>query len=514
MKRKTIFKSTLINLFSRASFGILQVIQIIIIARIFGASYIADSYMIAKWLPLFVWAIGDTVLLYSLVPFIVSISVKKGKQDAKRTIDQIFSWFLIIFLIAALVVFLVSPLLVRLFVPGFTEEAHKLTTDLLRLLSPVIFLGGLAAFLSSILYSMRKFLMPAITTLLPSIGVISFLLVFVKKWSIQTAVFGFEIGLLFQLLGLILVLARYKMLPRINFKKSGEVKKVFTQIGPRFGGVVLNRIIFAVDRFFASLIGVGSVAILTYSYRSAQLPAALVAAAFGKTLLPTLSKMIAEDKMDKVKIRIPRYVGLLLFTLMPLVILLIYFRVPIIRILYERGNFTFENTIITADLFIFYTLALVFQCIATFFSGIFFAAGNTRTPFIITLISFVLNAILDFIFIRFWDFTGIAIATLIISIISVVLLFNRLSNNFGRIGLKPILGSFFKIITATGIMGIVVWLSSDFLLNILHLSLPDLKILHLLILSLFTCLIFLFICFILRLEELKYMKSLIKKGGI
>lgn len=501
MKSQGLTKATAFNLFSRLGLGILGFLQVVLIAKAFGVSVTTDAYMVAIWIPLFVWGMGDSVLIYALVPYLVSIQVKEGSKSANEAANHIFSWFLLVLLAVSIMLYLCASPLVYILVPGFSKEAKLLTVELLRWLSPSVFLGGLAAFFASLLFSIRKFAVPAVTALFPDLGAIGFILFGIKKWGIKAVVIGFIIGVSIQLIILFFTLLRTGIFPRFIRPKFTEFMKTAKLMGPRVGGVGLNRAIVGVDRFFASMLGAGSVSLLAYSFRLTQLPVSLAVAAFGKTLMPTLSKEIAEGNMENVRKLIPRFIGFVFFGLAPIVLLLIYYSEPIIRLIYERGAFTSEATRLAANVLIFYSLAILFSSITVIFSGIFFASGDTWTPFKVTVLSLILNAVLDYVLMSFFGITGIAMATFCVAIITMIVLYNKLKDRIGRIEISQAFKSVIKIVLATGAMSITIWAMTELLQN--YLNIQNLKSLFVEIgvLSIFSWVVFLLVCRFLKLEE-------------
>lgn len=501
MNKQRIVKAALVNLFSRVGLGVLGFIQVILIAKAFGVSITTDAYMVAIWIPLFIWGMGDSVLVYSLVPYLVSLQVKEGKNSSRESVNDIFSWFLLIMLAATIGIYFGSEYIVRILVPGFSDEGRILTAGLLRWLSPAILLGGLTAFLTAILYALKKFTVPAIVALLPDIGAICFLVFGVEQWGISAVVMGFLSGLFVQLIILVITLLRSGNLPGFRLSGIKKIKDVSMLIGPRVGGVGMNRAIVGVDRFFASMLEAGAVSILAYSYKITQLPVSMAVSAFGKTLIPVLSKDVAQGNMDNVRKFIPRAVGYLLFVLAPMVLLIIFFSEPIIRILYQRGSFSPEATLIASHVLVFYSLAMLFQSIGIIFSGVFYIMGDTWTPFKITAISLILNVVLDAVLIKFFGIPGIAIATLGVAAVSMVLLYIMLSIRIGGIKIVQFINSLMKIAVATGIMGLVIWgLSVIFTQPVPYNNVAG-QFLQMGSFSLLSWIIFLFACRLLKLEE-------------
>jgi putative peptidoglycan lipid II flippase len=500
-----------INLSSRIGLGIFGLLQLVLIAKAFGIGTATDAYMIAIWIPLLVWGIGDSVLIYSLVPYLISLYENYGKQHAGETANHIFSWFFLSFLLLASLLYLISPYLSYILAPGFSEDVRVLTADLLRWLSPTIFLGGLTAFFSALLYTIKRFSVPALVALFPDLGAISFILFGIEKWGIKAVVLGFLTGVSIQLVVLFLTLLKLGILPRFRWSGIAEFTKAAKLMGSRFGSLGLNRATTGVDRFFASLLGSGAISVLAYSYKLPQMIFLMFVSAFGKTLMPTLAKEVAQGNIDTVIKFIPRAIGFALFCLTPIVFLLIYYSESIVRIIYQRGAFTPEAIPLAAQILVFPSIAILFQSVGLIFLGIFFAYGDTWTPFKITCLSFLLNALLDFILMNIFGIFGIAIATTVVALVSMLILYYKLTSRIGRIEISLAFKSFIKIAVATGVMGITICgLTLTFAKYISYGNLAG-QLFEIGIYSLFSWIVFLIVCRLLKLEEYLTIKLMLSR---
>lgn len=497
MSQQEIAKSAAINLTSRLSLGILGFLQIVLIARAFGINAATDAYMIATWVVILVWGMGDSVLVYSLVPYLVSLRIRNGVQTTKETINHIFSCFFLLLLASAFLIYLFSPYLIYILAPGFSDEARLQTVELLRWLSPMVFVGGLAAFSSSLLFVVRRFGVPAATAVLPEIGVIGFILFGADLWGIKAAVFGFIIGISIQFSILTITLLSLGMLPRFRWPRIDSFLEVFKQMGPRIGGVIINRAIVGVDRFFASMLRAGSVSVLAYSYKVAQQPFSLAVAVVGKTLMPILAEEVAKGEMERLRKFIPRSIAYVFFGLAPLVLLLVYYSEPLIRLLFQRGNFNPEATSLAASLLVFFSLAILFSSITAILAGIFYAAGDTWTPFKVSSFCLVLNVVLDIVLMNVFGLAGIAMATMGVAITSMILLYRSLNTKIGRIEISLAFDSLVKIAIATAVMGLTIWAITGVLAN--YISLENFVVIG--VLSFSSWIIFLLSCHLLKLEE-------------
>jgi len=510
LRQQRLGRSALINLLSRLGLGVFGLLQVILIAREYGVSATTDAYMISVWITLIIWGMGDTVLTYSLVPYLVSKHVKEGRERAVEAANHIFTWFFLSLLVLAVVLYLVAPYLVALLAPGFSTEAYLLAVDLLRLLSPVVFIGGLAAFLAALSYTLQRFGVPALAAQLPDLGAISFILFGgIGRWGIKAVVAGFLSGVALQLIVLFFALLKAGVLPRFRFSGIREFINVARLMGPRAGGIGVNRGIIGIDRLFASMLGAGSVSVLGYTYRLTLLPVSLAVATFGKTLMPHLSKEVAEGNMDYLRKFVPYAIRFVLFGLAPLVLIFVYFSETIIRLLYQRGNFTGDAAVLASGVFIFYSLAILFSATSVILSGIFFASGDTWTPFKVTFLALILNALLDFLLMNIFGIIGIPMATLGVSVFTTLLLYMKLNAGIGGIEISHIFGSILKIGVATLFMGVSIMLMKGILARYLNLQNTPVQLIEIALISFVSWVFFLVVCRCLKLDEYRRVESIV-----
>ncbi len=450
-------RNVLVNFSSRVLLAVLNVGQLVLVARIFGASAATDAYMVATWTPTLFWSLAETVLISSFVPFIVNLGVTGGSAAARKAADEVFTWTLIFLAAAAVFVFAAAPLLALASAPGFSAETRALTARMMRLLSPAIVLAGTTAFFSSVSYAERRFAVPALAALIPGVVVVTCLLVGRARWGIEAVAVAFTVGVAIQLVAIAAGLRRQGLLPRLRKSPLAAHPELWRLVAPRVGANAANQGMAAVDRLFASLMSLGSVSVLVYAYRLARLAPKLITASFGRTLIPNLSQTASEGDTDAIREIVPRYMGLILFVLAPITVATIYFRVPLIRLFFERGRFTPEATQLTAEIFVFYMLAILLQSVRLSLNGVFAATRDNVTPFKIALIGLALDFPLNWLFSLVWGLAGIAISTMAISAFGLAQMLWVLDRKLGRIGYAPALRALARVLPAAAAMTLVLW---------------------------------------------------------
>lgn len=248
----------------------------------------------------------------------------------------------------------------------------------------------------------------------------------------------------------------FQFKPQISLNHPG-LRKMGLLILPVIIGKGAADINILVDRMLASSLVEGSIAALNYSTRIYLLIDTILALSLAKALFPELSEMaIVNDMKGYVNSLKKSLIGLSIIVF-PFSVGLIILREPIIRLVYERGAFDVTATALTAFALLFYTLGLPALSLRQVVLRAYYALQDTRTPMIIGLLTVVINIVLNLILIRYLDHGGLALATSIATTTGFLLLIWHLRKKVGSIGGMSMIISGAKIMTASLIMGFVVY---------------------------------------------------------
>ena len=143
---------------------ILGLIRDIVMTNFFGTTNVADAFQVAFQIPnLLRKLFGEGALSAAFVPIYNDIGIRKGKKYQISFALQVLTLLSLILMVLCLLGILLSPLIVRIFAPGFDPETRLLTIKLTRILFPYLFLIGISSTLISILNSHDRFFVPACT---------------------------------------------------------------------------------------------------------------------------------------------------------------------------------------------------------------------------------------------------------------------------------------------------------------------------------------------------------------
>ena len=301
-------------------------------------------------------------------------------------------------------------------------------------------------------------------------------------------------------------------LPRLRYSGINEFCCVARLVAPRFGGAAINRFNIGADRFFASTIGTGSISILAYTYQLVQASIGLLFAAFGKTLMPALSRQVVRNGPESLRELIPKCIGFAGFALPPLVIFFAFFSEPIIRILFQHGAFDLQATHLAAEVAFFYSIGAFFSGFCMILQGAFYALRDTLTPFKVNLMALGLNIILDIILMKLIGLPGIALGSAIVALCSMIYLYFILRDKIGVMDNGKVIRSFLKIIPVTIVLGIVGWANKGWMMLFLASESIGMQIFSVTFIFILFVGFYLFVCRGLRVEEYLYIARFFGKG--
>ncbi|MCD8562775.1 MAG: polysaccharide biosynthesis C-terminal domain-containing protein [Alphaproteobacteria bacterium] len=192
---------------------------------------------------------------------------------------------------------------------------------------------------------------------------------------------------------------------------DADTKKMFKLMGPGVIGAGVMQINLFVDLIIASFLASGSISYLYYADRLNQLPLGTVGIAVGTALLPLLSKALAGGRNEEAKGLFNRALEYCFLLALPAAAALAVIPHPLISVLFERGEFTANDSLHTASVLTGYAVGLPAYIAVKIFSTIHWARHDTTTPVKIAIVGTISNIVLCLSFIPFLGVAGIALAT-------------------------------------------------------------------------------------------------------
>lgn len=404
----------------RAAFGSVGVVSLcaflqlavqfayqVVLAKYFGAGRAMDAYVAALALPTTLMSILVGSLGYAFVPVFIERLTEAGDTAAWRTATSAGLAVGAATLALSAFVSATSLPLTRLLYPGFQGEQALLTSQVLRILAWLVLTNGLTSFLQAVHHAVRSFALPAVA---PVVGT-SVTLTLALLWQARgmTAIAqAVVIGSILNVAMLAPLWLRNLRRPLFNdpaLKRCGQL------LGPLIAGAAYYKLDPLVDRYLASELPPGNISHLGYAWR--LITALLMVGTSGLAVVafPEFARHAAAGCFEALARDIARAFRFLVIVLVPILVALGLFCQPLVRDLFQRGEFTSSDTRAVSLLILCYSAVLVGGGAGELLAKVFYGMGNTRTPTIIGVVGFTLGVALKLLLTPRFGAVGLACAT-------------------------------------------------------------------------------------------------------
>ena len=218
-----------------------------------------------------------------------------------------------------------------------------------------------------------------------------------------------------------------------------------------------------IDSIVASLLVAGSISWLYYSDRLVELPLGVFGIAIATVILPKLSENYSKNSMTEYSEMIRRALKIALVFSLPAMFGLLVLAEHVISTLFQYGNFTITDTLMSSLSLVTYAVGLpAFILMKVLLTG-FFSRQDTLTPVKYGAIAVMFNIVMNLSVILYYfknPFQGahalLALATSLSAWLQVILLYRRLSRE-GIIGKNCFLNSdFYKSLVSCIVMSMLL----------------------------------------------------------
>ena len=396
----------------------------LVVAWRFGTGDEIDAFLIAFIVPSFIVNVVAASFSSALLPTYIQVLEKEGIKSAEKLFSGVMFCCLMLLGITMIIVIATAPIYLPWLASGFSQQKLELTFNLLCAISPFIVLSGMMYLWEAILNSGERFALAAFVPILTPIISIIFLL-WVKSWG----VFALAAGLVFSVVLEILILgvSLYKqgisLLPKW-YGLDSNLRQVVNQYLPMVAGAFLLCSAIPIDRAMAAMLSPGSVAALNYGNRIIASPMSLITTALTAAVMPYCSKMVSREDWTGISRTLRKYLTLILLVTVPLMIFFMIFSEAIIELVFQRGNFTAEDTSSVAAIQVFYALQLPFYIGNLLLIRLMSSLQKNYILMWVSAFDLIVNIFLNYWFIQWIGIKGIALSTSFVYIFSFLCLFN------------------------------------------------------------------------------------------
>jgi putative peptidoglycan lipid II flippase len=223
-------------------------------------------------------------------------------------------------------------------------------------------------------------------------------------------------------------------------------------------GLGLINVNAVIDTFFASRLIDPNYAptAIQKAFLIYMLPQGMFSVAIATVLFPTLARQAAEGNLTSFRATVSTGMRQIAFLLVPAAVVSAVLAEPIVRILFQRGQFLPGQTPGVAHCLAAFSGGLVFNGAMLMPNRGFFSLQSNWVPTVVALGNLVLNAVLDVALYRVGVW-GIPLATAICNVAGTWALVVLLRRRVERIDGAAIAATTTKVVIAGAVVGAVAW---------------------------------------------------------
>lgn len=442
-----------------------------LVTAVFGVGALASSFYTAFTLPnLFRRLLGEGALTAAFVPTLSDELKHRGKAGVFDLLNTVASWLFVTSGVVVVTAMAAIHLAARYTTsagqfgvdPTTAQRWHE-AADLAVILFPYLLCVSLAAAFSAALQTLHRFLEPALSPIWLNVAMISMLggAVF-GGWSATRSeqmlwlCAGALIGGFLQMVVPAGALVREGWRPRFALTVNEPLRHVARLMVPTLFGSAIYLINMAVSRFIGLSLNESAVAVLNLANRLMELPIGIFTVAVSTVVFPLIARHASAGDWPAMAQSYRKGMRLILVINVPAAIGLMVLATPIIRVLFQHGDFDAGDTAAMRPVLMVSALALPFISFVTIVLRAFYAQKDTATPVRAAALSFAVNLVASLLLMKPLGTLGLALASNVAVVVQAIYLQLRLARMRDGLEFRPLVPDLAKVIGAAMVMGAVV----------------------------------------------------------
>jgi putative peptidoglycan lipid II flippase len=450
---------------------ILGMLREMVYARFMGDGWVAGAFQLAFMIPnLFRRLLGEGALTAAFIPIFKEKEKTSGEIEMWRAANAVIS---ALFIAASVVVGLVLVGVSLYLSTGASADNAQLDLmlRLLRVMFPYMLLVCLTAVFMGMLNSRGHFFIPSLCAAMLNVVMIASVLWLAPRFGaeLHQQIYALAVGVL--LAGIAQAAFQLPTLFREGFRfqwvsprHNDVVRTVAVRMIPGTLGVASYQINVLVTQGIAFWVDASIVASFNYGVRLMELPQGLFGVSLATFLLPALSGLAAEKKFPEFRSTLRQGLGHMVFVNLLASVLLILLAEPIVRLIFERGEFSAGSTARVAFALACLAPGLVLFSAVNICARAFYALGDTRTPMRISVVCLGVNLVLTvallFLFKPGYKQGALGVANSMSACVNAALLVYALRRRVGRLDFGEFWSSLIPMAAAGVLAGLTAWFTS------------------------------------------------------
>src|SRR5215207_6654175 len=452
-----------------------------IVARsYFGTSGAMSAFTLAFQVPNLVRAlVADAALSSAFVPVFSELLENKRRREALQLAAALAGLLLVALGTLTLAFILLAPVLMPLFTgDGSTPALDDLTVGLSQVLFPIVVLLGLNGLVVGILNAHEHFTIPALAPLVWNLVIIAGLVGVTPLFEGDEQLYGYAIGVLagtaVQLLMCLPQLRRigYPLRFSFAFRHDPRVRQVLLLMLPVSLGLGLINVSLLINSTIGFLVSEEAPAAIDAAFRIYMLPQGMFSVAVATVLFPALSRLATRRDLAGLQALIGTGMRQISLLLIPSAAAFVALATPIVRLVYERGDFDADSTRQASEALFWFSFSLPVSGITLLLTRSFFSLQRPWLPTRFALVSIVVNAGVSLALYEPMGIGGIVLGTTVANVVLTLLEARRLRAELGGLEVARTLRAAAQMLAAAVVLGAVAYGAWYGLDGVLGRSLP------------------------------------------
>jgi putative peptidoglycan lipid II flippase len=417
----------------------------VITAAVYGVDPSYNTFVSVSVIPQLVQQLfADAAISAAFVPVFTSLLAKGDPERAYRLAANLLGLIVVVVGSAVALLALLAGPLTQLVFPELTATVAgaELAAQLLRILVPTILFLSLAGAVSGVLYSLERFTMPAVVSIVWNLTIIAAIALFHGSLGVEAIAWGMLVGTALEVVLL-----------------AGAMRRAGRWLWPRFGlgDPLLRRVLLLmvpititlgvlnfnalIGTWFAQFVSDRAAAEIGYAFRLYQLPQGIFAVTIGTVLFPSLSRFAAERDEARFRDTVSLGVRQMVFVSLPFVAWFAVMPQAFVRLVYERGQFGAAATVEVAAALAVFSIGLAFANANIMFNRAFQSMQRPWLPMYVSFGNLAVNVLLCWLLYEPLGVQGITLSMATVSAVNFVALFVLLRRQVGRVDGRRMAGA-------------------------------------------------------------------------
>jgi putative peptidoglycan lipid II flippase len=440
---------------------ILGFVRDMVVALTFGAGAVTDAFVVAFRIPnMLRRLLGEGALSTAVIPVFTDYTLNRSPEDFVKMLRAVLAAGLLVLSLTTAIGLAAAPGILRLIAPGFMGDPAQASLALLltRVMFPYLILVGLGALAMGALNTHGRFFAAAIGPALLNVGMIAAVLWLAPR--VEPPILALAIGVLVG--GIAQILVQFPTLRRCGLLvapfldlRHPALPRVARLLLPAVFGLAALQVTVFVNTMLASLLSTGSISFLYYADRVMEFPLGIFGVALASASLPAMSRAAARGDRPGIGKTLTFALGLSFYVAVPATVGLVLFRAPIVRVLFERGEFTPPDTVATAQALAGYAVGLVAFSGARIAAQAFYAIHAPAVAVKLGMLSIAVNVVAAVTLMGPFRHGGLALASSLGAWVNFLALVWVARSRFGGLDLRVLAMSLGRTALASSVL--VAW---------------------------------------------------------